>query len=86
MMIPNLLATAGTVLSLAGTVCLARGLLVRPYDAENSGIVRVTLVRPDGSLDRGPEPKARRRATLYAWWGIGLAAPGALLQLIAVWL
>lgn len=85
-MIANVLATVGMVLSFAATVCLARGLLLRPSEAERSGITRVTLMLPDGSLDRGPEPKSRRRATLYAWWGIGLAIPGVAVQLIAVWL
>jgi hypothetical protein len=46
----------------------------------------MTIIKPDGTLDRGTEPTLRKQASWFAWWGIALVVPGALAQLFATWL
>ena len=76
--------TAAITVTFAGTVLIASALLVRPSNAESSGIMRMRIVK-DGVPQPTPEMKGRRRAAVLAWWGIGLTALGGLGQAYVTW-
>jgi hypothetical protein len=79
------IANSGAIaITFAGTVLIASALLIRPSNAENSGIMRMRIIK-DGIPQPTSEMVGRRRASVLAWWGIVLTAAGALGQVYVTW-